>query len=360
MKIINSIAIGGGKSRLSNIEALRLLSMLMVLNLHSFSGYAHGDGIGQIFDFFRESAAICAVDVFLLISGYFGIKWKLKSCYNLLFQVAFYSFSVYAVAVLMGFIPFETKSFLMCFGCYFKSWGFITCYIVLYFLSPILNKFVESSSKKELLAVILVLFLVENTICYTTGILNYILMYLVGRFLRKTEIVESSSKKPWMQYLVCTIIITAIVYVLYKFTPINTASLMTSMPIAYRYSSPFIILQAVFLFLCFARMNFTNHFINWCASSCLAIFLIHMHPSIKYIGYYPITESLYNLPMFQHAVQLIVLILCVFFASILIDKVRIVISEAVYLLLGKMAKLLPERFYKLDTYIPSSLRNLLG
>ena len=75
----------GGVKRQSNIEALRLLSMLMVLNLHSFWGYVHNHGsvVFQAFDFFRESTSICAVNVFILISGYFGIKWKVKSFFNL-------------------------------------------------------------------------------------------------------------------------------------------------------------------------------------------------------------------------------------------------------------------------------------
>lgn len=37
--------------RLSNFELLRLLCMLMVLNLHSFSGYQNGDGFCQAIDF---------------------------------------------------------------------------------------------------------------------------------------------------------------------------------------------------------------------------------------------------------------------------------------------------------------------
>ena len=49
--------------------------MLMVLNLHSFHGYDYGSGIMQGLDWFRESTSICAVNVFIMISGYFGIKW---------------------------------------------------------------------------------------------------------------------------------------------------------------------------------------------------------------------------------------------------------------------------------------------
>lgn len=47
-KLIN-IKTGGRESK---FELLRLLSMLMVLNLHSFHGYDYGSGIMQGLDWF--------------------------------------------------------------------------------------------------------------------------------------------------------------------------------------------------------------------------------------------------------------------------------------------------------------------
>ena len=360
MQIFNSIAIGGGKNRQSNLEALRLLSMLMVLNLHSFWGYNHGSGLGQFIDFFRESTSICAVDVFILISGYFGIKWKSKGLFNLLFQCVFYSFAVYAIALALGFIDFELKTFLKCFGCFFLSLGFITNYIVLYVISPLINKYSENVSSKNLLVFIIVLFVAENTICFTTGILNFILFYMVGRFLRKTNVVEHViASSMWRGYLICTVIITLLAYGFCILTPINNAQLMTMFPLGYSYGSPFIILQAVFIFLAFAKMTFTNKYINWCASSCLAIFLIHMHPAIKQIGYYSYTESLYDLPVGSHILYLVLLIAGVFFGAILIDKIRILISEFVYSVLCKIASCLPQQAISINTYIPGQINNLL-
>lgn len=38
-------------TRISNIELLRIVSMIMVLNLHTFGGTEHGAGIIQAMDF---------------------------------------------------------------------------------------------------------------------------------------------------------------------------------------------------------------------------------------------------------------------------------------------------------------------
>ena len=352
--------IGGGvENRQSNIEALRLLSMLMVLNLHSFEGYNHGTGILQAADFFRETTSICAVNAFLLISGYFGIKWKFKSFFNLIFQLFFYAFGVYAVAAAIGVIDFSSKEFLMNATCIYKYWGFITAYVLLYMLSPMLNALSEKLTSKELFLTIIVLYASEWLITRDCGSMNYGILYLIGRFIKKSNAVNNLEIDATKGYWLTTILIFALVYCSYSYLHITTAEKMCDFVFGYSYSGPFVILQAVFLFLVFARMNFTSKFINWCSASCLSIFLIHMHPSIKYIGYYSFTESLYDLPVLQHIGVLLLLIISVFFGCILIDKIRIIISDAVYFLLCKIKQLLPQKIFEFETYIPSVVKKLI-
>lgn len=351
--------VGGGKNRQSNIEALRLLSMLMVLNLHSFWGYEHGSGLLQAADFFRESTSICAVNAFLLISGYFGIKWKFKSFFNLTFQIFFYAFGVYIVAVYIGVVDFSIKEFLYRATCLFTHWGFITAYVLLYMLSPMLNALAEKLSSKELLFTIIILYISELVITPRCGSMNYGIIYLIGRFICKSKAVERLNLNVAWGYWISTLIIFALVYFSYTLLNINTAERMCGFVFGYSYSGPFVILQAIFLFLVFARMNFTSKFINWCSASCLSIFLIHMHPVINKIGYYSFTESLYDFPVLQHIGVLLLLIISVFFGCILIDKIRIFISDIVYALLCKVKQLLPQRLFELETYIPSVVKNLI-
>ena len=126
--------------------------MLMVLNLHSFWGYNHGSGIWQALDFLRESTSICAVDCFTLISGYFSIKWKFKSFFNLVFQLFFYSIGIYLIVVGFGIVEWNIKEFLIRFACLFtRSWGFAITFVLLYLCSPLLNALAEKSTPRELL-----------------------------------------------------------------------------------------------------------------------------------------------------------------------------------------------------------------
>lgn len=333
--------------------------MLMVLNLHSFWGYDHGSGLGQFFDFFRESASICAVNVFLLISGYFGIRWKLKGLYSLLFQVVFYAFGVYMAAVSIGLIDYSTSDLLQNFKCLYANWNFISKYVLLYLFAPLLNVFSENVTKKHLLLYLLVMFVWENFIGRSFIFTNYCLMYLIGRWLNRTDSVNNLKVSPYKIYIIVTLLISILSYMLCVHTPINTAERMCGFILGYDYQSPFVILQSVALFLIFARMDFTNKYINWCASSCLAIFLIHMHPAINEIWYYSITESMYNLPLWEHVLNLSALIFCVFFGAILVDKVRIIISELFFMILRKITNSLPQKLWTIDFYIPKVIKDLI-
>jgi len=344
---------GGGRS--SNLELLRLLSMFMILNLHSFWGYTHGSGVLQAIDFFRECTCICAVNAFLIISGYFGIKWKFKSLFNLLFQLFFYSFAVYGVAVLFGVITYSTSSFLSNVKCLYEHWGFITYYLLLYLCAPLLNAFVDKVTEKQLFGFIIIVIISELFITRDYAFLNYCTMYLIGRYISICGLVHDERIKPGRYYWLTTLLIFVSVYITFKLLHVTDASKMQSLPWGLDYASPLVILQSIFLFIWFARLNFQSKVINWCAASCLSIFLIHMHPSIKEIGYYSYTESLYSLPILEHIWKLALLMFVVFFGSIIVDKLRILISSLIYKLLQIVVSIKPNSV--LLEYVPNLPKN---
>lgn len=350
--------------RLSNYEALRLLCMLLILNLHSFSGWQHGSGFWQAADFFRESMSICAVDCFMLISGYFGIRWKKESFFNLVFQIFFYSIGIYVVAVAAGIVAWDTKAFLLRFACLsYDSWGFVVSYILVYFCSPLLNLFAEKQTPRSLFLYIILFLFVLNFVSFTaSSAFTYAVVYLIGRFLKKINISELSFPAGRL-YWISTVLIFALVYcILFKFFHITSPEIVQKRPlgtIGYDYASPLVVLQAVSLFVLFAKMTFRSTFINWCASSSFAIFLIHMHPTIKQIGYISFTEGLYGHPVIIHALYLVLFISFVFIGSILIDRVRIIISNYCYSALLTISKYIPHRIYRIDTYLPKILVEVL-
>ena len=70
-------------NRLSNIELLRLVSMFLVMFFHVTDAISQKNNIAEnsIDDIMLatfSSLSIICVDIFILISGYFGITFKMK------------------------------------------------------------------------------------------------------------------------------------------------------------------------------------------------------------------------------------------------------------------------------------------
>lgn len=73
-------------SRQSNMELLRVISMLFVMMIHA-DFYSIPYSIPR---WFVVEGADAGVNCFVLISGYFGIHPKTKSFLSLLFQILFF------------------------------------------------------------------------------------------------------------------------------------------------------------------------------------------------------------------------------------------------------------------------------
>lgn len=77
-------------SRLSNIELVRIIAISMILLLHVV-------GHGYKAEGWSVNFAMIGVNLFVLISGYFGINFKWKSVLNLIFTVYFYILIDFAI-----------------------------------------------------------------------------------------------------------------------------------------------------------------------------------------------------------------------------------------------------------------------
>ena len=101
--------------RQSNMELLRLVAMMMILVMHMDYGAfglptaesvenAPMTTFGRIF---VEHLCLVAVNVYVLISGWFGIRPKMKSFVRLMLQVAMYSIIITGAFLLLGKATFK-------------------------------------------------------------------------------------------------------------------------------------------------------------------------------------------------------------------------------------------------------------
>ena len=166
----------GQKERNSNLELLRIISMVLIVMSHSddwmglAKTYQTTVCVNKFITDWLHLGGQIGVGCFLLISGYFMVNQQitLKKILRLWGEVLFYSISVwivYAVVKLcagsdVSFFSLQTiKAF---FPVLFTHYWFVTAYIILMILSPFFNKLISIMDKhlyQALLTALIVIFI---------------------------------------------------------------------------------------------------------------------------------------------------------------------------------------------------------
>ena len=106
-EIANSKSGGESLVRQSNFELLRIVAMFLVLIIHAnfysinppTNEEILGHPLSSMMRYVVESLALVCVNVYIIISGYFGIKLKPKSILNFIFMILFWK-----IIINIGFI----------------------------------------------------------------------------------------------------------------------------------------------------------------------------------------------------------------------------------------------------------------
>lgn len=147
------------RPRLGNIELLRILSMLLIVCNH-FEGHALAIqgfewGAAHLYsNWLIRGIGYIGVNLYVLISAYFLCQssFKAKKLLKLLIEVWFYSMIIYGLFVGTGQVSFSFMGFFKSFlPTLCSQYWFITCYVVLYALSPFFNKLIVALSEKQVL-----------------------------------------------------------------------------------------------------------------------------------------------------------------------------------------------------------------
>lgn len=278
-------------SRQSNLELLRICCMLMIVAGHIILYHKTPHLLTndeEVLKLFLMSFFSVAVNSFVLISGYFGIKFKTDRFLRLIIQTFTYSVFLMCLSVAIDWHTFNIKKDLFAFlPIITKQYWFITCYVVLYIISPWLNKWIECLDRNTYKRFLLIGFIIVYlwpTISYLFntpqfigdsgyGIVNFTYLYLIGRYLNIHHRDTHSSRFYLGMYLVSAISLFISQYLLSKILGFVFISWIS-------YNTIFIFIGSICLFMSFLKMDFHSSIINFWAKPCLAVYLIHMNPYI--------------------------------------------------------------------------------
>lgn len=311
-------------ARQSNIELCRIVSIAFVILVHS-TFQSIGWDCSSFGILLLAAFSIIGVNVFVLITGYFSTEPKKISLANLLFICLFWMIIRVAISYSLG----QTVTWRDFFFVTRSNW-FIPSYLCLLFFTPVLNTFCDSASKRVMLGVTLTLYFLEIWFDLLPphpvislgsqrgySVLSFLVLYLIARYIRLYGVPRWFSKGSLAFYFFCSISLSALAFLLIKLGHPATR-------VVYSYSNPIIVLSAVSFLVTFEKMPLKeNRVINHFAKSTLAVLLGQSAISFLYTNQFRFIITHYSgLKLVYLWVGVVVI---VFFASIFVDQLRLLI-----------------------------------
>lgn len=276
--------------RQSNLELLRIVSMLLII-LHHF--YVHGNiifesstiTIKELIIQWLSMGGKIGVNLFVITTGYFMINsnFKIKKLLKIIGEVFFYSIGMFLICEFVLKMDLRLKDSLMSlFPIIYNNYGFMTSYVLVYIFSNYINKFVKSMNQKEnsiLLVLLIIIFSILPSMIFAKFQYSYfgwlIIMYLIGAYFRLyIGKIKSLSNKTRVVFIIVLLLLSLIsIYVLDKlYIVLKIDPLYYALP--FHQIIPLSISILTFRLFCDLKIK-NSQFINKIASCTLGIYLIH-------------------------------------------------------------------------------------
>ena len=281
------------KQRNTNIEILRFILMCFIFFWHILvHGYnlkqLGGDEVTVQHSFFLYGFLLTlfvpATYCFVFISGYYGITFKLKKLLSLLLGCLIVSISACSYKTICVGAPFEITKFMeSLLPISTNKWWFMTNFILLYILSPILNVGFDHLSQKQQKITLFILFVLSSAGILAllsncgSSFMGLLMVYLLGRYAKR----QSWGGNYFVGKPICLYVISFVtlfvcivgIYYISMFTGHKSLSKLIFPLLGY--SNPLVIAMSVSLFYIVKNLpDIKNTILNKILSANLFIYLI--------------------------------------------------------------------------------------
>ena len=325
--------------RNSRIELFRILAAFFVLITH-FNGVFLGgviktynpldDSVSQIGQIVITALTCICVNMFLLITGYFGATFKLKKVLRLWLFLVVINFSTYLLQLSLEMTDFSVVDLLKNFGAFSKSGYFVQGFVLLLFFSPVFNSFITNNERPIVLRWTVTLLLIEfwtgcimrkwdfYDVKFGYSFFHFVVMYFVGRcVMLYREYIPRWRGYVWLiLYLICTAVLILMFVKHVAFT--------------WDYSNPIIILSSLVVFMPFILGRpFHSRIVNWVSTSTFSVYILQVTPPFS-LFLSKIDSYLFATYSYSYFLFLIFLvIISVFIVFILLDKLVALIVDPI-------------------------------
>lgn len=334
--------------RMANIELLRILAMFMVVMLHYLSkGDLLLDLTGQVtvngyIAWGLETLSIAAVNIYMLISGFFLVSAEFKSrrLLDLLLQVFFYSLTIPILLMLTGNLSLGdltiNKLLYYLLPTQMIHYWFVTAYVGMYLFAPLLSAAVRTISQKQLKIIILLLLtfysayksilpvrLEMDSLGYDS--IWFMCVFLIAAYIRLYGISFFKNARVAFTCFFASCFAIFTLTMIIRFVFLTTGQLETLIQVAYGYNHILNIFAAVSLFYTFYHWKLSENIITkWiciAAPGTFGVYLLHEHIELRYLWPTWVGASLEGNP-FQFLARNLGGVAIVLFIGILIDLFR--------------------------------------
>ena len=343
MSMSSATSLPSRAQRSSNIELLRIVAMLFIMFGHlsregglglPSADFLHSEPIFGVLGVWFRMINLTGVDIFVLISGYFAIRPRVNSVISLFFQGVFFSVGMYALWVLTKQADFSIGEMSMHLKP-MKVYWFFGCYVWLVLLAPVLNRYVESATKREFGVFLAVYYFfvcgmewwmsASAELQRGYSVLGFVGLYLLARYVRLHggRWCELAPRYDLLIFLGSTALSALLALVLFwrMGRPLVADDALVDRLVSY--TSPLCIVASLSLLLLFSKIKLGHvRWINWLAASSFSVYLLH-EEYLTRDRYGALANCVgQHYAVLVAILLLVALVLGVYLAATLIDQVR--------------------------------------
>lgn len=265
------------KERNSTFELLRIIAIILIMIHHvvvfglggcNYDTSAHCEGTNPWINDILNSLCVIGVNLFILITGWFGVKSVVRSLFRLL--------PVYVCVVL--FVMIQRKDVSSATWC-MNEWWYVPHFCILVLCSPLIEGSIKGISSRKftwyMTLLTIVTFLFGYQWKYMNGngynFLNFIYLYYLARY------VKVQKNNAYVKYLfkmgLPIWIGSSVVLGTFHIWHISEGQVYDSISY-FGYNNPLVVLSSVGLFCWFSTKNFKSKVVNFIAGGTFAVYLV--------------------------------------------------------------------------------------
>lgn len=343
--------------RNANMDFLRMISMMMVTMLHALTKSDLLPFMGREIPangwiaWGFEALSVSAVNIFMLLSGYFLIssKFKIGRLVEIILQTTFYSAGIFALFLILGKFPLEDMNVYNLLHYFLpihmETYWFISAYVIIYLLLPLIKSGVHAMSEKQLQGVILWMLIIE---CVVKSILPvrlamdksgysflwYLTLFLVGARIRLYGFkVVKTAKRGWFVFITSTFLILAEIYTVCQIQ-LRTGRLKEMTTVSLDYNHILVFFSAIGIFAAFLHAKPLGEkfgrLVCLLSPYCLGVYLLQESPMMRYLwqDWFGLREVMEQ-PVPVFVLRVLGAVVAMFVLGICVDGLRSVLFRGV-------------------------------